>query len=393
MEKRLLYLCNRVFWPVTGGHETEMYHYCRGLHDVMGYQIDVLLFEDEKKVDPDRKPAFIDKVMIAEPIRKTEKIANILFKSLFGKDQWPLQCSLYYSESNSKMISQLTDKGYDVIFVDMIRLAPYYFSFKDFKGRKILDIDDCLSKRYRRQLDNLDHKTMIAGQYNERLPLFLQKILRSMFIKRTVLNLEIPRMEKAESYYSDLYDKVIFASAVETEEFNRKKGNDKAVNIPVGVDYEHFCAPLSVKKEEATAVYTGNLKTAANADSVRMIVNKVLPLSKRIKKLLLVGDYSEELAKEFAGNERIEFIGHSDDVREYVKRAAVFLSPLVYGTGIKTKILEAMAMGVPVVTNSIGVEGIPGQNNEHWLASDDHKKLAEYADHLIDDKDEAERIA
>lgn len=392
-DKKLIYICNRVFWPPIGGHEVEMFHYCRGLHDSYGYSIDVFIFEDKENI-PSDKPSFINQVFVSDPITKVEKVRNILTKTLFrGSSNWPIQCSLYYSKKNASKLHSLIDDSYDAIIVDMIRLAPYYSSFCNCGAKKILDIDDMLSKRYRRQLESLGKKTNIAGQYNDRLPSFLRRILKSSLIKKTVLKLEIPRMENAEKEYSGLYDNVIFVSELETDEFNRSNGTDKAVTVSLGVDYEYFSSPSAdLGQEEGTAAFVGNMRTAANADSIRMIVNDVLPFSSEIKKLIVLGDCPDDLREEFKTNTVVEFKGKVDDLRVHVKKCMVFLSPLAYGTGIKTKILEAMAMGVPVVTNSIGAEGIPGIDGTDWYVSDDEKDLAGKLDYLLKNSKERLRL-
>lgn len=71
----------------------------------------------------------------------------------------------------------------------------------------------------------------------------------------------------------------------------------------------------------------------------------------------------------------------------FVPSGMVFLTPIAYGTGIKTKILEAMAMKMPVVTNSIGAEGIHARNNEHWYVSDNYDELARKIDELLLNED------
>ena len=160
----------------------------------------------------------------------------------------------------------------------------------------------------------------------------------------------------------------------------------------MGVDYPYYSETIEVEREYGTASFVGNLKTAANVDSVRMIINQVLPLCRKLKKMDFIGECPDYLSKEFENNERVRFTGRVEDLRPYVEATNMFLSPLAYGTGIKTKILEAMAMGMPVVTNSIGAEGIPANNNVQWLVSDDPSKLAEYVDYLIENPDEGERI-
>ena len=393
MEKRILYVCNRVFWPPMGGHEVEMYHYSRGLHEHMHYIVDVYVFDDQAKIKVAKKPTFIDTVYTSVSISKGTKIKNLLKKSLFGNEAWPIQCALYYSQDNIKKLNEIVVNGqYDAIFVDMVRLAPYYEAFGKASLKKILDIDDTLSKRYRRQLLSVDEKTVIAGQYNEKLPFFLQKILTSSFIKKIVLRFEIPRMENAEKKYGELYDKVVFVSSIETDEFNTKYPGNKAVTVAMGVDFPYYSKPIDVEVEKGTASFVGNMKTAANVDSVRMIINQILTYSTKLKRVDFIGGCSDELVKEYKDNPKVRFTGQVEDLRPFVKATELFLSPLAYGTGIKTKILEAMAMGMPVITNSIGAEGIPAKHGVHWMTSDDPKELGRFIDEIIENPNEGTKM-
>lgn len=393
MNKKLLYISNRVFWPPMGGHEVEMFHYCRGLHESYGYTVDVYVFDDKEKIDIANKPSFLNHIYTSVPIRRSEKIRNILSKTLSSKSTWPIQCALYFSNDNLEKIKGIVNGDhYDAVFVDMVRLAPYYPAFESQSGKKILDIDDTLSKRYKRQLKSLDENTVIAGQYNDKLPVFLQKILTSKFVKKKVLQFEIPRMERAEQLYGELYDKVVFVSSIETDEFNAKYPGEKAVTVAMGVDFPYYSQEISYEKDRGTASFVGNMKTAANVDSVRMIIDRVIPLCKKLRRVVFIGGCPDSLIKDYEGNQKVYFTGRVEDLRPHVKATDLFLSPLAYGTGIKTKILEAMAMGMPVVTNSVGAEGIPGENNVHWLTSDDPAKLAEYIDYIIDNPSEGDRI-
>ena len=389
--KKILYISSRVFWPPVDGHKVEMYHYCRGLHEKYGYDIDVYAFDNRDSLT--EPPEFINKVELALNIGQLEKIKNIVFKSFFSSLKWPLQCSLYFSKNNvNKISSIITENNYDVVIVDMIRLAPYYSAFENLSCKKILDIDDMLSKRYSRQLNSLSLKTNIAGNYHHKLPGLIQRVLKSKAIKRFVLKTEIPRMKKAEKYYSELYDKVIFVSEIETEEFNKNNNSDKAVTVSLGVDFKYYSENLNVKKKPNTAVFIGNFVTPANADSVRMIAKDILPLCKNVKSFICIGNCPDELVEEFKNNEKIQFTGKVDDLRPYVEEGIVFLAPLAYGTGIKTKILEAMAMGLPVVTNSIGAEGIWVENGKHWIVSDDPEEIANSVDELMNSQAECDEM-
>lgn len=382
--KKLLYLCNRIFWPALGGHEVKVFHYCRGLHERFGYEIDIYVFDDAAKAENREKPSFLRKVYCAERIGFMTKACNILCKSFLSAEKWPIQNSLYHSRKNASAIrSLIAQEDYDVVIVDMARLASYFTEMETFRCKKILDMDDTLSKRYTRQLKALTSKTVIAGQYHEKLPVFLQKLLQLSLVKKAVLRAEIPRMERMEKNAADLFDRIFFVSPIETDAYNQKYGTDKAVAVGLGVDYPHFAEALPVQKCAGKAVFVGNMATPANADSVRFMIDEVLPHARWLQRVFIIGKCPAALRNEYRKNPRVVFTGNVTDHRVGVQEGMVFLAPITYGTGIKTKILEAMAMGMPVVTTSIGAEGIHGVHGKHWFVSDDPAGMAKHVDELL----------
>ncbi|MCM8808403.1 MAG: glycosyltransferase, partial [Candidatus Omnitrophica bacterium] len=82
-----------------------------------------------------------------------------------------------------------------------------------------------------------------------------------------------------------------------------------------------------------------------------------------------------------------------EDIRPYFSESKVFVAPLKFGTGIKVKIIEAMALGVPVVTTSVGVQGINVKNGVHLFVEDDPKNFAKYVVELLKNEDLRKRIA
>ena len=88
--------------------------------------------------------------------------------------------------------------------------------------------------------------------------------------------------------------------------------------------------------------------------------------------------------QKYKNEKSILITGEVEDLRREVLESEVILAPVAYGTGIKTKILEGMAMGVPVVTNSLGVEGINIDNGKNIFVSDDYKTLAKQVVRLLD---------
>lgn len=385
-QKKLLFITTRLFWPTNSGRKVSLYYYCKGLHEQYDYDVYLYSFleEGQSESEIEIKPDFIKAVRIAKPISLAEKMKNILSMSLTTK-QWPLQCSLYFSKENCQSIRKYCNEiEPDVVMTDMIRTAPYLAAFKDLNCKKILDMDDLLSIRYKRQLNSVFSKANVAGQYGKSMSGMMNKIVNGKKAKHLVLTMESKRLRKAELQYAKLYDSVIFVSDNETEHLNEQLGMKKAFTVTMGSDYAYFSQPMPIEKQKDELSFVGNMNVAANVDTLRMIAEYVLPKIKHKVILKVIGMCPDSLRSEYANRMDIEFCGQVDDLRKYVCETEVFLAPIAYGSGIKTKILEAMAMGMPVVTNSVGAEGIAAKSNKHFLVSDEYDQMAADTDCLLD---------
>ena len=385
--KKLVFITTRLFWPINSGRKVSLYYYCKGLHEQYGYEISLYSFTEAGQGEQDltKKPKFIQQIKLAAPISKGTKIKNLLLKSL-GSQQWPFQNSLYYSEENVTAIKEFCEKIQPhVVITDMIRTAPYLKAFEGLPCKKILDMDDLLSKRYIRQMKSKFSEAGVAGQYGKQMSGLSNRLLSVKELKNFVLSMESKRLKKAEIEYARQYDSVIFVSEMETEELNRQLGERKAYTVTMGVDYDYFSAPVEVTKQPGTLSFVGNMHVAANVDTLQMIANDILPKIKHQVVLKVIGACPERLKKEYQGRADIEFCGQVEDLRKYVKSTEIFLAPIAYGSGIKTKILEAMAMGMPVVTNSVGAEGIAAENGVHYLVHDAFAKLTSSVGVLLQD--------
>ena len=96
MQKKLLYITSRVFWPTKSGHEVHIYNYCRALSERYGYIVDIYIFEERRTVETAKKnkPTFIRNIICSEKISKLDIMGNVLNKTIFGKEHWPFQSSL-----------------------------------------------------------------------------------------------------------------------------------------------------------------------------------------------------------------------------------------------------------------------------------------------------------
>lgn len=385
-KKKLLFITTRLFWPTNSGRKVVLYNYCKGLYEKFGYDIYLYSFleYEQTKECCERKPYFIKEVKVAKDISKFSKVFNVFTKSLFLG--WPFQNSLYYSKANKKEIENFASLVRpDVVFVDMIRLAPYYSAIKNINCKKVLDLDDLLSLRYERQL-NADNKASFLGCYSGFASKSEKRFLNNRFIRNKVLKSEAKRVRKSEISYSKLYDNIVFVSENETRILNQRLGEKKAVTVRMGVDYEYL-SNGSVKKENGAIAFMGNLNASANVDSLFLMAEKVLPKLDFDYRLYIVGSCPFNVSESFKNNSNIIFLGQVEDFRPILKKCEVFLSPIAYGTGIKTKILEAMSMGLAVVTNSVGSEGIDCSHEKDIFIYDDYVQIAECVNLLHENVD------
>lgn len=386
MRKKLLFFTTRLFWPTDEGHKVLLHNYCRGLYDFYNYDIYLYSFLEpgQNPEDKAKWPKYIKRIDVAKPIGTMRKVCNATLMSVCSTERWSFQSAMYFSNENVKCFQALIDElKPDAIMIDMIRLSRYYDSIAEFDGPKVLFMEDALSKRYPRQMQTSNSKASITGRYESNLPDIVNRAVNSPALRNAVLKAETKRLIKEEILAAKKYDAVIYVNAIEAEEMNQKSGRKNSFTVTMGADCDFFGAVIDVQKVPNTLSYVGNMAVAANMDAVRMIMDKIMPLIPSKPIIHFIGNCPEELKNEYAGNAQCVFDGRVDDVRKYVKATEVVLSPIAYGTGVKTKVIEGMAMRMPVVTNYLGIDGLSVQVGRDLLMSNDYQEIANMVEELL----------
>lgn len=371
--KKILFVMPRLPFPATSGRKTSLYHYCRILSEELGYKLIVAAFL-EKEDNPNLKPKFIDRMEILPKPASITKIKNILIDSVILKRK-PMQVSLYWNPEAKKIIDMLVDEEKpDIIIGDMVRSTEY---IRDYNAFRIADLDDRISLRYQRQLDYDITGINPYGAFLNTLPKMIQKIMLWKPLKIYVVKNEINLLRRYELEISEQCDKTIFVAQQEADILNKELHKNKACAVPIGVDVDYFSLRYK-KSEEGKIAFLGALGVAHNEFAVRYFIKEILPLIlseyPKAKFLVVGGGASEDLLK--LQSEYVIFTGRVEDVRDYLEECSVFVCPMTFGSGIKTKNLEAMAMGLPVVTTSIGAENINARNERDWIVADSSEKFA-----------------
>jgi polysaccharide biosynthesis protein PslH len=192
--------------------------------------------------------------------------------------------------------------------------------------------------------------------------------------KRLFMQLQAHRMRRFEGEQCRRFTSVVAVSRADAVEMERRYGRSGIKDVLTGVDLEYFSPLPAVERSVNELVFVGSMDWMPNQDGIIWFIESVFQeLRRRVPgvRLLVVGRAPppaiRSLADRIGG---IEVTGTVDDVRPYLARAAVSVVPLRIGGGTRLKIYEAMAMGAPIVSTTVGAEGLPLQHAEHLLLAD-----------------------
>ncbi len=210
--------------------------------------------------------------------------------------------------------------------------------------------------------------------------------IASGLMKRIWLR-EAGKMRRFETRACEAANGVITVSARDAEIFRAEFGAGTALAIPTGVDPDYFAFTPPADDAPAEVVFTGSMDWKANQDGLCWFMDEVWPLimaSRPETKFTVIGKSPPRAMIEMAKSRRLNwrFTGFVDDIRDHTKGAA-FVIPLRVGGGTRIKAYEAMAMGLPVVSTALGVEGLPVADGEHYLEANDARSFADAALRLL----------
>jgi glycosyltransferase involved in cell wall biosynthesis len=157
--------------------------------------------------------------------------------------------------------------------------------------------------------------------------------------------------------------------------------------VPNGVDLEHY-QPGLYAPDEGRLVYNGAVTYQANYDAVRYFLESIFPQVRRDvpeARLTVTGRTEGVDLQALPSQDGVTFTGFVDDVRPVVGGSSVCVVPLRQGAGTRLKILEAMALGTPVVSTPKGAEGLAVEHGTHLLIADTPRDFARQTVRLLQD--------
>lgn len=159
--------------------------------------------------------------------------------------------------------------------------------------------------------------------------------------------------------------------------------------VPIGVDVEYF-RPVFRDTGSKNILSVGTMYWPPNVDAMTYFSGEVFPLVlKQIPEctLTIAGQRPTASIKALAEHPSITVTGYVEDDRKLAKNCGVFIAPLRSGSGVRVKILNALAMGLPVVSTSVGAEGLEVRDGEHLLIADTARDFADAVIRVMNDRE------
>jgi glycosyltransferase involved in cell wall biosynthesis len=202
----------------------------------------------------------------------------------------------------------------------------------------------------------------ILFQHNVETMIWQRRAQHAAGLAKPYLTLQARRMLRYEKRVCRTVRRVIAVSQADAESMQQMFGLKDVPHVPTGVDVEALAPPAVRPPAVADLIFVGSMDWMPNIDAVERFVVEILPLIRRHKpdcSLAIVGRTPPRPIQLLAEKDRlITVTGTVPDVRPYLWGSLVSIVPLRIGGGTRLKIYEAMAARVPVVSTSIGAEGL-----------------------------------
>jgi len=357
---RVLYVTNRICWPVTSGAHLRDFHVA--LHLSRHAKLTYLGMDAKAGGRQEVSEAPIEPFGDARVIRvrlSPGYTAGKILRGLVGPR--PLNLLHYDSPLMVQQLERLlADDSFDVVQIEGIFIVSYAKLIRRLARRALLNCD----------WHNIESENM--SRYAENSP----GLPRRLYARRTA-----SLLRKEENVLLQTSDTHTVCSERERQELLGRNPNLRIEVIPNGVDVASFRSSSSeTGAVRRNLLFVGAMHYHANVDGIRFFAREIWPTIQRLRtdlQLLVVGaDPTAEVLK-LRDQPGITVTGTVDDVRPFYRDALAAVVPLRVGGGTRLKILEAMAAGVPVISTTLGAEGLDVTNGTDILLADSPKDFAE----------------
>jgi len=347
---KILMLCNKSPWPKLEGGPIAMHAMISGLLQA-GNTVKVLAANTNKyTVDPNTIPAdFKENTQIEfVDIDLSLSFSGALYNFLAGKSY---HVSRFHTKAFAQKITEVLKKeSFDIIQLEMLQMATYLDIIRKYSKAPVV-----------LRAHNIEHKIWQRIAENCSNPL-----------KRIYLNHLYRSLKRFEISILNKVDGIIAITPVDAQNFDRLSHSTNIISVPFGINLDTL-PENPFQPAEPSLFHIGTMNWFPNEESIKWLMTQVWPqVSQRLPEieLHLAGRYMPDWMLKLS-IPRVTVDGEVPDVWEYMERFSIMVVPLFSGSGIRIKIVEAMAAGKAIITTAIGAEGINYENGQHLIIAKD----------------------
>jgi glycosyltransferase involved in cell wall biosynthesis len=359
----ILYLVPHIPNPT----KIRSHYHIRGLLEA-GHRVTVVTVERSR--GDDRHIARLQEMGAVVIWTRLTRLKTLLNSLSALPTRLPLQASFMWSDDLMRKIEVYvkTDPP-DVVHVEHLRMARYGLRLvKDWPT--LWDAVDFLSALYQQ-----------AGETGSNWPL------------RQISRLEAPRLETYERWLTGKFPVTLVISERDQALFQQNNANSSRVRTALLGMPLNALSPAS-ERDDNTLIMTGTLNYHPNVASALYFVHQIFPLIQRQRpqtRLQLAGANPLRSIQALK-SDRIEITGFVPSIADYLGRATVALAPVLYGSGVQIKVLEAFLTATPLVATRVALRGLNVRHEEQVLIADTPTDFAACVLRLLDDADLRARI-
>lgn len=352
--KKLLFLTTELPYPLDNGGKIRTYNMIKGLSSE--YQIDVICFSEinnnENSINALKKicsDVYVFDKLYTNSKSKINLMKNIIFAMI---KKSPFIINKFADNRYTNIVKKLlTENKYDLVIADHLQVAQ--FLSDEYLGKAVLSQHNC---------EYLILKRMAEESSN--------------FIKKKYIEFEAKKLEKYEKMICSKFKKVILLSNEDKEKLVSKEydGNNSFI-LPISVSTEF--KKTNINKSKKNILFLGTMSWMPNEQGISWFLKNVWgSIKDEGYKLYIVGKNPSDRIKQFE-SDNVIITGYVDDINEYIDLCDISVVPLFIGGGMRVKILESMAKRIPIISTTIGAEGIEVEDGKDILIANTEEEFIE----------------
>lgn len=356
----ILFVANRFPYPPYRGDKLKIFNLAKQLcknHNI--FLITFIQNKDELEYIKELKDYFKDIQVVYLP--KYKSILNCIVNLFSAK---PFQVNYFHSGKFEETLDEFLNKNnIDIIHTQHLRMSQYTYNLNNVM--RVLDLPDAYSLYWKRR-SKLDKG----------------------FLRKKFDRIEYEKVLKYEDIIKN-FDLTLVCSEEDKSSLGDKSQLNKIKILPNGIDLSTFYSEGHDYNIDDRIIFTGNMDYFPNIDAAIYFSKEIFPeiLKKFPKvKFYIVGQRPSKKVMDLQ-SDKIIVRGFVNSIADEYKWSSIAVSPVRVGAGTLNKVLEPMAMGIPVVSSKVGFQGLGAKSGDGVILAKNREEFIESISHLLSDPD------